>query len=280
MTGNRTPPDGAAIALLQQRAVQLKKNMLVQARGKGQGYLGQGLGIAELFAAMYFHELRYDPQDMTDPDRDRFLVSTGHYAIALWAAFAEIGLIDRAILPTYGADGGQIDMTTFDAVPGVEMTGGSLGQGLGVAVGIALAHKLDGRSARVFVEISDGEVQEGSTWEAAMSGSAFKLDNLVALVDCNGIQADGAIVMDIEPIAQKWQAFGWDVVEIDGNDMAQITGALNWARAVNQIPKAVILRTKPGKGLPTLEAREKAHFIRVEQNEWDLLVRELEEQNA
>ncbi|WP_281061017.1 hypothetical protein [Mesorhizobium sp. M2A.F.Ca.ET.046.03.2.1] len=160
------------------------------------------------------------------------------------------------------------------------MTGGSLGQGLGVAVGIALAHKLDGRSARVFVEISDGEVQEGSTWEAAMSGSAFKLDNLVALVDCNGIQADGAIVMDIEPIAQKWRAFGWDVVEIDGNDMAQIIDALSWARTVNQIPKAVILRTKPGKGLPTLEAREKAHFIRVEQNEWDLLVRELEDQNA
>jgi len=280
MSQNSIPPQPAPIAFLHERAIQLKRNMLIQARGKGQGYLGQGLAMAELFSALYFHEMRYDPQNPDDADRDRFLVSTGHYAIALWAVFAEIGLVARDLLPTYGMDGGKIDMTTFDAIPGVEMTGGSLGQGLGIAVGIAVAHRLDSRASRVFVEISDGEMQEGSIWEAAMAGSSFGLENLVVLLDCNGIQADGSIVLNIEPVAEKWRAFGWDTVEIDGNNMTQIINALAWARTQNQKPKALVLRTRPGKGLPTLEAREKSHFIRVDPSEWEFLGKELEQNNA
>src|SRR5690606_35177806 len=137
--------------------------------------------------------------------------------------------------------------------PGVEMTGGSLGHGLGQGVGMALGLRQRQSPGRVYVELSDGELQEGSTWEAALSASHFRLNNLVAMVDCNGIQADGAVVLDMEPIADKWRAFGWYTAEIDGNDIVQIAGALQAARSHNAGPSAVILRTLPGKGVPTLE---------------------------
>jgi transketolase len=251
--------------------------MLHMARGQGQGYIGQGLGIADLLAALYFHELRYDPEDLAWADRDRFLLSTGHYSIALWAALAECGIIPLAELSTYGADDSRLDMSTLDTTPGVEVIGGSLGHGLGQGVGQALGLRLDGSTARVFVELSDGEMQEGATWEAAMSAAHFGLDRLVALIDCNGIQADGSLVLDMEPVAAKWRAFGFETLEIDGNDMAAVIAALRAARASNGKPKAIVLRTLPGKGVATLERREKAHFVRVEPGEWDTLVGEFEE---
>ena len=270
------PVDDAPLEFLRTKALDLRRNMLRQARGKGQGYLGQGLGIADVLAAMYFYELRYDPDRPAMPDRDRFLLSTGHYSIALWAVLAECGVLPKDELPTYGADGSRLEMSTLDTTPGVEVIGGSLGHGLGQGVGIAMGHRLADCTARTFVELSDGELQEGSTWEAAMSASHFGLDDLIALIDCNGIQADGPTVIDIEPVAEKWRAFGWDTVEIDGNEMEQIVGALHWARLRRGLPKAIVLRTKPGRGIPTLEEREKAHFIRVDDGEWQDLERELE----
>jgi transketolase len=167
-------------------------------------------------------------------------------------------------------------MSTMDTTPGVEMIGGSLGHGLGQAVGMALGLRLNKSDARVFVEFSDGELQEGSTWEAMMAGGNFRLDNLVALIDCNGIQADGRIVMDIEPVGDKCRAFGWDTTEIDGNDMDAIVSALHDARARNGKPQAIVLRTLPGRGIATLEQREKAHFVRVEPHEFETFARELE----
>jgi transketolase len=272
------PPAAADIAALKARAKRMRNHMLVMARGPGQGYIGQGLGIADVLAAIYFHELRWSPDNLADPNRDRFLLSTGHYSIALWAALAEAGIFPLEELPTYGADDSRLQMSTLDTTPGVEIIGGSLGHGLGQSVGMALGLRLQNSSARIFCELSDGELQEGSTWEAAMSGSNFRLDNLVALIDCNGIQADGAIVIDIEPVADKWRAFGWQVQEIDGNDMAAVVAALEQARATEGRPHAIVLRTKPGKGVPTLEQREKAHFVRVEPEEWDALILELEGQ--
>ena len=266
-------PDIRALKL---RASNLRRHMLRMARGPGQGYIGQGLGIADLLAALYFHELRHDPQDLDWADRDRFLMSTGHYSIALWAALAECGVIPQSELPTYGADGSRLDMSTIDTTPGVEIIGGSLGHGLGQGVGQALGLRMDSSPGRIFVELSDGEMQEGATWEAAMSGSSFGLDNLVALIDCNGIQADGKIVLDMEPVVDKWRAFGWESREIDGNDMAAVVEALRASRARNGKPKAIVLRTLPGKGVPTLERREKAHFVKVEPGEWDALIEELE----
>jgi transketolase len=271
-----TPPDSPDIAALKGRATNLRRHMLSMARGQGQGYIGQGLGIADVLTALYFHELHYDPNDVSWPERDRFLLSTGHYSIALWAALAEAGIIPLDELKTYGADGSRLEMSTLDTTPGVELIGGSLGHGLGQAVGQALGLKLSGSAARVFVELSDGEMQEGSTWEAAMSGGHFGLDGLVALIDCNGIQADGPVVIKIEPVADKWRAFGWDTVEIDGNDMAAIIGALMLARTANGKPKAIVLRTLPGKGVPRIENSEKSHFFRVDLDQWNGIIDEFE----
>ncbi len=270
------PPDSPDIPALQRRATALRRHMLTMARGQGQGYIGQGLGIADLLAALYFHELRYDPADVGWPERDRFLLSTGHYSIALWAALAEAGILPVEELPTYGADDSRLEMSTLDTTPGVEMIGGSLGHGLGQAVGQALGLRLSGSAARVFVELSDGEMQEGSTWEAAMSASHFGLDGLVALIDCNGIQADGPLVLDMEPVAEKWRAFGWHVSEIDGNDMGAIVAALMLARTADGRPKAIVLRTLPGKGVRRIEASEKAHFFRVDVAEWDGIIDDFE----
>lgn len=271
-----SPPGDADIGSLRRRATRLRRHMLTMAQGQGQGYIGQGLGIADVLAALYFHELRYDPYNLAWRDRDRFLLSTGHYSIALWAALAEAGIIPVEELATYGADNSRLEMSTLDTTPGVEMIGGSLGHGLGQGIGQALGLRLDGSEARVFVELSDGEMQEGSTWEAAMSASHFHLDGLVALIDCNGIQADGPVVLDMEPVADKWRAFGWETSEIDGNDMVAVVGALVDARARNGKPKAIVLRTLPGKGVPRIETSEKSHFFRVDVAQWDGIIAEFE----
>lgn len=275
MTRN-SPPAEADVAALKARATALRRHMLTMARGQGAGYIGQGLGIADALTALYFHELRYDPENLGWADRDRFLLSTGHYSIALWAALAEAGIIPVAELVTYGADNSRLEMSTLDTTPGVEVIGGSLGHGLGQGVGQALGLRLDRSEARVFVELSDGEMQEGSTWEAAMSASHFRLDGLVALVDCNGIQADGPVVLDMEPVAGKWRSFGWETFEIDGNDMDAVVATLARARQRNGKPKAIVLRTLPGKGVRRIEQSEKSHFFRVDIGQWDSIIDEFE----
>lgn len=274
------PPATPDLRALEAHAKSMRRHMLAMARGPGQGYIGQGLGIADVLAALYFHEMRWDPANLHDPARDRFLLSTGHYSIALWAAMAEAGVIPLDELSTYGADDSRLAMSTLDTSPGVEIIGGSLGHGLGQAVGMALGLRLDGSPARVFCELSDGEMQEGATWEAAMAGGHFGLHNLVALVDCNGIQADGPVVLDMEPVGAKWSAFGWRTQEVDGNDLTAVLASLEAARAQSGKPHAIVLRTQPGRGVPTLIAREKAHFVRVEPDEWDALLVELNSSDA
>ena len=276
MPRNSPPPD-PDIAALKARATKLRRHMLTMARGQGAGYIGQGLGIADTLTALYFHELRYDPHNLGWPERDRFLLSTGHYSIALWAALAEAGILPVAELVTYGADNSRLEMSTLDTTPGVEMIGGSLGHGLGQGDGQALGLRLDQSEARVFVELSDGEMQEGSTWEAAMSASHFRLDGLIALIDCNGIQADGPVVLDMEPVGDKWHGFGWETFEIDGNDMTAVVEALAAARNRNGKPKAIILRTLPGKGVNRIEQSEKSHFFRVDVGQWDSIIDEFEQ---
>jgi len=262
-------------------ALNLRRHMIVQARGKGQGYLGQGLGLADFLAVLYWHVFDEDDWRFDAHDRQRFYLSTGHYSIALWAVFAELGTIDPAELTTYGADGGRLDMSTMEGhVPGVEMTGGSLGHGLGIATGAALGYRLDGKQSKIHVEVSDGELQEGSTWEAANTAAAFHLDNLVCWVDCNGIQADGPIVVSIEPVADRFTAFGWDVKEIDGNDMTQLLAAAEWSRERQGKPRAIVMRTHPGRGVKRIEQRDRAHFVRIDADEWEDVARELETENA
>ena len=265
---------------LQRRALSLRRHMVAMASGKGEGYIAQGLGMADILAFLYFHELRYDAARPSWPRRDRFVLSTGHYSIAMYAALAEAGLLTPDSLASYGLNGSALPMSTFDETPGVEVIGGSLGQGLGQGIGMALGLRLDGIKARVFVELSDGELQEGSTWEAAFAASTFKLDGLVAIVDCNGIQADGAIVVNIEPVADKWRAFGWDAVEVNGNDMQALAQAFAASRAVDGRPKVIVARTTPGKGVPLIEKRERAHFVRVAAEEWVRITEELESNHA
>jgi transketolase len=268
-----TPP----LAELKRRAHEIRQNCVQMSMNKGEGYIGQVLGISDLLAALYFYEMQYDPEHPEWALRDRFILSTGHYSSAMWAVLAAAGVLEKSELADYALNGSRLAMSTYDDVPGIEFTAGSLGMGLGVAVGQAMGLRLDGEGSRVFVEISDGELQEGSTWEAAMSAKTFDLDNLVLFVDCNGVQADGPVKVAIEPVANKFRAFGWDTTEIDGNDMAAICAALVRARAADGQPKAIILRTIPGKGIPSLEVRERKHFMRVGKDEWARLSKELED---
>jgi transketolase len=182
------------------------------------------------------------------------------------------------MLATYGADESVFGMSTVASTPGVEITGGSLGMGLSQAIGMALGARYQKKDFRVFNFMSDGELQEGATWEAAMSASHFMLDNLVALIDVNGVQADGKMagIMTIEPIEDKWHAFGWQTTRIDGNDMTALVVALHEARIKNGKPKVIICDTLMGKGVPFIEQRDKGHFVRVEADEWDLALAELE----
>jgi len=271
-----SPPASADVAALRDHAHALRRLMMTMTRGKGEGYIAQGLGIADCLAALYFHEMSHDPGRPDWADRDRFLLSTGHYSIAMYAVLAAAGYLDEDELPTYGLNGSRLPMSTFDVTPGIEVVGGSLGQCLGQAVGMALGLRLDGSPARVFCEFSDGELDEGSTWEALMGGATFGVDNLVALVDCNGIQADGPVTVAIEPVADKLRAFGWDTREVDGNDMAALTDALAASREPDGRPKAIVLRTTPGHGVPSLVARPRAHFVRVADDEWSGYMDELE----
>src|SRR5258708_4716524 len=214
-------------------ARRLRLHVLRMAEVVGQGYVGQGLDIADLLAVLYFHEMRYDPKRLDWPDRDRFVLSIGHYSIGLYAALAEAGVFPLEELDTYGADGSRLEMSGSEATPGFEMTGGSLGQGLSQAVGMALGVRLDGRAARVFNLLSDGELQEGATWEAAMAGAHYHLDNLFCFIDCNNQQADGPPrkIMGIEPVHAKWAAFGWHTQRVEGNDVDALLAALDASRA-------------------------------------------------
>lgn len=267
-----------SVAALQARATTLRRHVLRMAEHVGQGYVGQGLGIADLLAVLYFREMRYDPRHLDWPDRDRFLLSIGHYSIGLYAALAEAGVFPLDELDTYGADGARLEMAGSEATPGFEITGGSLGHGLGEAVGMAIGIRLDGCPSRIYTLLSDGEMQEGATWEAAMAAAHYKLDNLVAFVDCNNQQADGPPqrVMSIEPTGEKWTAFGWHAQRVDGNSVGAIVAALDEARTVTGQPHAIILDTLMGKGVPLFERREKNHFIRVDAGEWELARRQLD----
>ncbi|TWC22798.1 MULTISPECIES: transketolase [unclassified Pseudomonas] len=267
------------LSALADRAHNIRRHALRMGQVQGQGYVGQALGAADLLAVSYFHALRYQPQNPEWEERDRFYLSIGHYAIALYAALIEAGVLPLDELETYGSDDSRLPMSGMAAyTPGMEITGGSLGHGLGIAVGACLGLKRKQSDAFVYNLLSDGELNEGSTWEAAMSASHWKLDNLIAIIDVNNQQADGhaSEVLAFEPIVDRWQAFGWFTQRVDGNDIAALVGAFDAARShQGSQPRVIICDTKMGKGVDFLETREKTHFIRVDENEWDLALNNL-----
>ncbi|MBE0479456.1 MAG: transketolase [Dehalococcoidia bacterium] len=230
---------------------------IIQMIGKaGSGHPGGSLSAAEIVTALYFGVLRHDPSNPRWAERDRFILSKGHAAPLLYAALAESGYFpvsELATLRSYGSRlQGHCDMTI---TPGVEISSGSLGQGLSFGVGIALAGRLDCLPYRVYVLLGDGECDEGQVWEAAMAGSHFALENLTAIVDRNGQQIDGwnSEVMNLEPLAGKWKSFGWHVIEADGHDLGQLLDAFQEARATKGKPSVIIANTVKGKGVSFME---------------------------
>jgi transketolase len=261
-------------------AYRIRRNALLMGEVQGQGYIGQALGVADVLATVYADQLRYRPEDPHWPDRDRFLLSIGHYAIALYAALAEAGVIPLEELETYGSDDSRLPMSGMASyTPGMEISGGSLGHGLAVATGMGLGLRRLGNPARVLNLLSDGELDEGSTWEAALACAHHGLDNVLAIVDVNALQADGptAGVLRTEPVLDKWQAFGWNAVRVDGNDVAALVAAFDRLREHRGSPSVLICDTRIGHGVPLLENREKAHFMTVAEHEWQIAQNQLEE---
>ena len=257
---------------LAQSAYRIRRYSVQMGEIQGQGYVGQALGYADVLAVAYCHAMNFKPEDPDWPQRDRFLLSHGHYAIAHYAALLEAGVIPEDEMQTYGGDDSRLPMSGMATyTPGMEMSGGSLGQGLAIAVGVALGLRHQKIGAFVYNSMSDGELDEGATWEAAMGASHHQLSNLICLVDINNQQADGASskIMGFEPLVDKWQSCGWHVQRVDGNDLFAVRDAFDVARAVTEKkPRVIICDTLMGKGVPFLEAREKNHFIRVDPPEW------------
>jgi len=242
---------------LGQRARELRCDVVRLVAATGQGYVQQGLGAADLFAALYGAELRYRPQEPAWPERDRFFLSTAHNSAVFGAALAQNGLMARELMLSYCQDGSTYEINMSERLGSVvEATCGSLGQGLSVAVGAALAARMrQGRTPRCYVMLGDGELQEGQVWEAAMAAGHYALDNLCMIVDWNRMQVQGHVdeVMRMDPIPDKFRAFNWAVREIDGHDMDAILQALAWARATQGKPSLILARTLVGKGAPSLE---------------------------
>jgi transketolase len=267
-------------AQIAEHAYRIRRNALLMGEVQGQGYIGQALDIADVLAVAYFGAMRYRPDDPKWESRDRFLLSNGHYAIALYAALIEAGIVPQEELETYGSDDSRLPMSGMSSyTPGMEMSGGSLGHGLTIAVGHGLGLKRKGSKSFVYTLFSDGELDEGAIWEGLMSASHWQLDNLIAIVDVNNQQADGpsSKVMAFEPLAEKMEAFGWYTQRIDGNDLDAVITAFDNARNhARPRPRMIICDTRMGCGVPFLEAREKNHFIRVEPEEWQLALKALD----
>lgn len=265
---------------LKERAAHLRKTILTMLTGAGSGHTGGSLSATDIVSALYFYEMRHDPENPGWDERDRFILSKGHAAPLLYAALASSGYFDKNLLSTLRKIGSPLQgHPCSKKLPGVEISTGSLGQGLSIANGLALGMKLDKKSSRVYCLLGDGEIQEGQIWEAAMSASHYKLDNLCAIIDNNGLQIDGPCceIMQIEPIVQKWQAFGWHVTDIDGHDMTAIVQALQDARATRQKPTMIVARTVKGKGVSFFEGKVQYHGLAPTDEELEMALKELKQ---
>ncbi len=247
---------------LQQKANQLRKDILTMIARAGSGHPGGSLSIVDILAVLYYKVMRLRPQEPLWPERDRFVLSKGHACPALYAVLADKGFFPREYLARLRQLGsplqGHPDMRK---TPGVDFSTGSLGQGLSAANGMALAARLQEASWRVYVVLGDGEIQEGQVWEAAMSAAHYGLSNLTAFLDYNGLQIDGTVreIMCPEPLAEKWRAFGWHVLEIDGHDHAAILEAVRRSQLENHRPSMIIARTIKGKGVSFMEDQVSWH---------------------
>lgn len=270
--------DTAEILELKQKAKTIRRHIIRMIATAGSGHPGGSLSAVEIVTVLYFKILNHNPGNPHWPDRDRFILSKGHAAPLLYSVLAECGYIPVEELLTLRKINSRLQgHTDSTMVPGIEMSAGSLGQGLSFGVGAALAARLDKRNSRVYVLLGDGECQEGQVWEAAMSAAHFKLDNLVAIVDHNGLQLDGAIcnIMNLSPFAQKWQAFGWEVIEVDGHNYSQLLVAFDRAKQVRGRPVVIIAITVKGKGVSFMENNVAFHGKAPNAEETERALKEL-----
>ena len=248
---------------LQHKATEIRQDVLRSIHAAGSGHTGGSLGLADVFTALYFEILNHKAENPNWDKRDRLILSIGHVTPVYYATLAHAGYFPKKELLTLRKLGSRLQghPGRDHGLPGLELSAGSLGQGLSVAVGMAIAAKHDNKDWRIFSIHGDGELQEGSIWEAAMSAGHYKLNNLIALVDRNNVQIDGSTeeVMCLEPLAKKWEAFGWNVLECDGNDMEEIIETYQKAIKNNDKPSVIIAHTKMGAGIPEIEGNYKWH---------------------
>ena len=279
LDNKRTPHDDELVAKLNRIALKLRRNILIMTTKAGSGHPGGSLSSADIVTALYFHQLRHDPQNPKWEDRDRFVLSKGHGCPALYAALAQSGYFPEDTLWTLRKMGsilqGHPDM---NKTPGLEASSGNLGQGLSIALGMALAGRIDRKKYHVFALLGDGETDEGQIWEAAMAAAHYKVDNLSAILDLNGIQLDGLTkdIMSLEPVADKWRAFGWHVIEIDGHNMREILDALDTAEHVKYMPTMVVAHTIKGKGVSFMEGQVKFHGTALTEEQLAAALQELQ----
>ncbi|MCD6358517.1 MAG: transketolase [Dehalococcoidia bacterium] len=260
-------------------AKKLRRHIIKMITAAGSGHPGGSLSAVEMVTALYFRVMRHSPTNVDWVDRDRFVLSKGHAAPLLYAALAECGYVPTEELYTLRKLNSRLQgHTDKTATPGVEMSSGSLGQGLSFSIGIALAARLNEQDYRVYTLLGGGECDEGQVWEAAMAAPHFKLDNMVALIDNNRLQIDGwnKDIMNVEPIAEKWHSFGWHTIEIDGHNFEQILSALDKAEAIKGQPTAIIAHTIKGKGVSFMENNVDFHGKAPTPEEAEQALKELE----
>ncbi len=241
---------------LEDKARAIRTEIIEMLAEAGSGHPGGSLSAVEIVTALYFHVMRLRPEEPDWPERDRFVLSKGHAAPLLYAALAEKGFFPKEELLTLRKLGSRLQgHPAYGKLPGVEASTGSLGQGLSIGLGMALAGRIDRRSYRVYVLLGDGESEEGQIWEAAMAAAHYRADNLTAVLDYNGLQIDGPIaeVLSPLPFPEKWRSFGWEVREVDGHDFGELLDAFEWAKGVRGRPSVIIARTVKGKGVSFME---------------------------
>ena len=259
----RSTAEPTGVHELELAAARARRYVLRMLEAHPAGHVGGAMSAMDLVIAIYRHALRWHPENVGAADRDRFLLSAGHKALAQYAALAEVGIIDDDLLRTYGQTDSRLPgHPDLSVLPGIEANTGALGHGLPIGCGMALGARLDGQPGRVFVLLGDGELAEGSNWEAAAAAAHHRLDNLIALVDVNGLQISGATaqVLNMESIADKFAAFGWATAEIDGHDLAGICVALDRVPLQPGRPTAVIARTIKGRGISAIEGAVASHY--------------------
>ncbi|NEB80071.1 transketolase [Streptomyces sp. SID14478] len=256
---------GADIGVLAERAHRVRERVLEMGAGETGTHVGGSLSAADLLTVLYGSVLRVRPHQPDWPDRDRFVLSKGHAGAALYAVLAEYGFIAPAELADYAKAGSRLAAHPLRRVEGVEFPTGSLGHGLSLAAGAALAARRLGRPSRAFALLGDGELQEGSVWEAVMGAAHHRLDNLVAVVDRNGWQISGTTeeCLSLEPLADRWRSFGWAVREVDGHDLSALLATFAALPDTEGRPTVVLARTVKGRGVPMFEDRKKSHFVQL-----------------